>query len=278
MVKHAFIIPVLAAALLAAGACGVHSTNTPSLTGPSGFALSVGITASPDSISQDGGSQSSLRVTARDANGAAIVGETFRLDVLVNGSQIDFGTLSARTLVTGSDGTASAIYTAPPASPSGAITASCGTIATGAALAGQCVSILATPISGPGTSNDFSAAQSQSVQIRLMPVGLIVPTVQATPQFTVTPASPAANTPAVFDATSSCAGQLNSSGACPAGSGSVVSYQWSFGDGAAGTGAVVTHTYSTAQAYSVTLTITTDTGGTAQKTTSINVGGSNTAP
>lgn len=277
MMKRAALL--ITAASLGLASCGVHKTNTPSLTGPSGFGLSVGISASPDSISQDGGSQSSIRVTARDAGGQSIVGETFRLDLMVKGSQVDFGTLSARTVVTGSDGTASAIYTAPPASQPGTILPTCDTSnAAPGALAGQCVTVVATPISGPGTTNDFTAAQSQAVLIHLMPVGLIVPTALAVPQFTITPASPAANAPVVFDATSSCAGPLNSSGACPAGSGTVVSYQWTFGDGLTGAGAVATHTYSTAQAYSVTLTITTDSGGSAQLTKSITVGGSTTAP
>jgi PKD repeat protein len=40
--------------------------------------------------------------------------------------------------------------------------------------------------------------------------------------------------------------------------GSIVSYAWSFGDGAAAPGAYVSHTYQTANTYSVTLTSGTD--------------------
>ena len=54
----------LAAALMVGAACTVHQTTSPALTGPSELATSVRITATPDSISQDGASQSSVVVSA----------------------------------------------------------------------------------------------------------------------------------------------------------------------------------------------------------------------
>jgi PKD repeat protein len=42
--------------------------------------------------------------------------------------------------------------------------------------------------------------------------------------------------------------------------GSIVLYQWDFGDGATASGAVVEHTYTRAWRYTVTLTVT-DSGG-----------------
>jgi hypothetical protein len=45
--------------------------------------------------------------------------------------------------------------------------------------------------------------------------------------------------------------------------GSIVSYRWSFGDGATGTGANLTHTYSKAGTYSVALTVTDNAGQSA---------------
>src|SRR5207249_578864 len=130
MRTRTFFRYALLAVASAAVACTVHQQETPSITGPSEFALSVSVTALPDSILQDGGSQSSIRVTAHDANGQPKVGQSFRLDVLVDGSQVDFGTLSARTIVTGSDGTAFAVYTAPPAAPNGSTVSTCSTFNT----------------------------------------------------------------------------------------------------------------------------------------------------
>src|ERR1700693_3324813 len=113
-------------ALLAAGACTVHSTDAPSLTGPSGYALSIGVSAVPDTVSQDGGSQSSIQIVARDATGKPGSGQTFGVATQRNASPADYGTLSARTVVTGSDGIAHAVYTAPAPLPIGAATPTCG--------------------------------------------------------------------------------------------------------------------------------------------------------
>jgi PKD repeat protein len=48
--------------------------------------------------------------------------------------------------------------------------------------------------------------------------------------------------------------------------GSIVSYQWGFGDGATASGATADHTYAAAGAYPVTLTVTDDGGATGQVT------------
>src|SRR4029450_11671950 len=76
----------------------------------------------------------------------------------------DFGALSARTAFTGSDGVASVTYTAPAAPPP---TADAGTCR---GLPGTCVKIVATP-----TGTNFVTAGTQSVLIRLVPVGVILP-------------------------------------------------------------------------------------------------------
>ena len=53
--------------------------------------------------------------------------------------------------------------------------------------------------------------------------------------------------------------------------GTIVSYDWTFGDGATATGATPTHSYSAAGPYTVSLTVTDNTGGTNTKTTGISV-------
>ena len=88
--------------------------DAPPLTGPSEFAQSIVIAVSPDVLPQDGASQSFITVTARDANAQPIRNLTMRTETQVNGTPVDFGTLSARNVVTGSDGRATLVYTAPP--------------------------------------------------------------------------------------------------------------------------------------------------------------------
>src|SRR6202022_3710508 len=72
-----------------------------------------------------------------------------------------------------------------------------------------------------------------TVDIRLLPPGVILPAgLTPLPMFVVLPASPAANTPAQFDASTSC-GSTNALGVCPVPSlaNTIVSYAWNFGDG-----------------------------------------------
>ena len=55
-----FSFATLAVAALLGAACTVHQTEAAAVSGPSETALSVTITASPDSISQDGRSTSTI--------------------------------------------------------------------------------------------------------------------------------------------------------------------------------------------------------------------------
>jgi len=239
--------------------CTVHSTDTPELSGPSEFAQSFKITATPDAINQDGGSQSSVAVNAFDANGRPKSGVTFRLDMRVNGEVGDYGTLSFKNIVTNGEGRASSVYTAPPAPPVGSSTPTCRAQST-VTVPGACVEIVATPI---GT--DFAGANTQSVDIRLMPTGVIIPPAGTpTASFTFTPSAPAANSPVQFDASGSTSPN-----------GTIVGYTWDFGDGGTGTGRTASHSFRNQQPYSVTLTVTTDRGGTASATKTVTVGAGN---
>jgi PKD repeat protein len=53
--------------------------------------------------------------------------------------------------------------------------------------------------------------------------------------------------------------------------GSIVSYDWTFGDGTAGTGVKVSHTYSSTGTYTVTLTVTDNDGLTGSDSTTVTV-------
>src|SRR6266508_2903295 len=70
----------LLAAVALAG-CTVHQAEAPGLTGPSGLALTLNVSANPDSVSHDGGSQSSIKVTAIGPDGRGVRGQTIRMDM-----------------------------------------------------------------------------------------------------------------------------------------------------------------------------------------------------
>jgi PKD repeat protein len=246
-----FIRPALIVLLGLMSACTVQQAEIPSLTGPSEYGLSLGITATPDSISQDGASQSAIVVLAHGPNGAALGGVPVRLDIVVGGVIQDFGSLSTKSIVTGSDGRASAVYVAPPAPPP----ASAG--------AGGTVTIVATP-----TSSDYQTAVSRSVEIRLVPTGVILPPGQTpNPSFTFSPAPPLANVNTTFDASASCP----TADPCTSTAG-ITSFQWNFGDGTTGTGVKATKKFSTPSSYTVTLTVTNDRGIAASTSQTITVG------
>ena len=248
----------IALALIATAGCTVKDSHEPPLSGPSGLALTLNVNAIPDSISQDGGSQSSVRVNAIGPNGRPISGLALRLDMFVNGVPQDYGTLSARSVVTNGDGLATAVYTAPP-SPVNGIFGTCS------GLPGNCVSIVAT-----ATATDFTASNPEQVMIRLVPIGVILPPAsRPTAQFTISPTPVNFNVASIFDASTSSPGS---------GASAITSYAWSFGDGSSGTGQVVSHTFvastSPGNAYNVTLTVTNDRGLTATTTQAVTVNAS----
>jgi len=110
-----FITRVLAAPLAALllAACTVHKQDTPGLTGPSEFSTAIGVAISPDVLTQDGASQAVVTVTARDSNGQALRNLSLRAEIVVEGASTDFGSLSARNVVTDANGRATLTYTAP---------------------------------------------------------------------------------------------------------------------------------------------------------------------
>ena len=227
------VVSALAAAALSV-ACQ-HKTEVPALSGPSSLSTTLNVTATPDSISQDGAAQSSVQVQAIGPDGRPMSGVAIRLDMSVNGVLFDYGTLSSKSIVTGSDGVARAVYTAPPPPP-----ASSGGTPTR-------VVVSAYPL---GT--DAQTTHVFETQIRLMPIGVILPPAESpVPVFTISPQPVALNVPTTFDASASLPGN---------GSVAITSYQWNFGDGGTASGGVVIHTYSTTGAFTGSLTVTNDRG------------------
>ncbi len=205
------------AVVMTTAACTVSETEAPALAGPSTLATDLNIQATPDTIMWDGSSQSTVTVDARGPNNQPIRGLSIRVDMLSGGQVADFGTLSARTIVTGDDGRARAVYTAPPRPLDGAD----GTVLT----------LLFTPI-----GSDFRGALTRQVDIQLIPPGVILPPNGAPqPAFTFSPSAPQTFQTILFDAS----GTKDEGVEC----GSACSYTWSFGDGGSASGITASHEY-----------------------------------
>jgi PKD repeat protein len=93
-------------AMLASSACAVDKQDAPGLTGPSGFAQSLQVTAAPQILSRDGSSMSTITVLARNADGTPLANRRLLLDASA-------GTLTATEVNTNSNGTATTTYVAP---------------------------------------------------------------------------------------------------------------------------------------------------------------------
>jgi PKD repeat protein len=238
---RALIRPVTLAGILAlAGACTMKSQEPPPFSGPSELDLSILVSVSPDQLQQDGASQSVVTVTARDTASQPVRNLSLQARISVQGTPVDFGSLSARSVVTNGDGKATFVYTAPPAP---AIAADNFTV----------VDILVTP-----QGNDFNNSRTRTASIRLYPPGVVRPPTDLQPAFTVTPTNAEANQTILFDASTS--------------QGSIVSYQWNFGDGGRATGRTVSHEFDTVGTFVVTLTVTDAYGFSASTSQSVSVG------
>jgi PKD repeat protein len=227
---------------LSVSACQVRKADAPPLAGPSELGTSITVQATPDVLNQDGASQALVAVQARDADGRPIRDLILRLEILVGGVLADFGLLSARTVVTGADGRATATYTAPPPPPESVDTLTI-------------VTVMATPI-----GSNFANAVPRSVNIRLVPPGIILPpNGTPVPRFTYSPQPVEEGTPVEFDASTSLD------------DGTIVAYQWDFGDGNTGTGVRRTHTFARSGTFNVTLTVRDDRNLQASTTQAVSV-------
>jgi len=242
--RFASAVAASTAVLLTLGACTMKKQETPSLSGPSEYGTSIAISIAPDVLTQDGASQSLVTITARDSNGQPLRNVSLRAEVAIGGVRADFGSLSARNLVTGSDGRATVVYTAPAAP---AVAVDTGTL----------VDIVITPV-----GSDFNNTAARTAAIRLVPPGIVVPPDGLKPAFTFTPNAPIDSQAVLFDASTSSSAAGNP----------IAGYSWNFGDGGRGTGVTASHSYATAGTYVVSLTISDALGRTAQKSESLTVG------
>ncbi len=246
MNKGTFVKSMILALVAFSTAC-LTRTPAPPLQGPSELGHSLTMFANPDTLSQDGASQSQIRIQAFDANGQPEKNVAFRAEILFNGTVTDFGSLSARTLVTGNDGFATLTYTAPPAPLVSIDTHSS-------------VSIRFTPSAG-----DLGNAQGRIVSIRLVPPGVILGTSGPTSAFSFSPVAPLAFVSASFDGSTSSAGP----------SGVLVSFIWNFGDGSQAAGVTAVHQFNATGAFTVSLTVMDNNGVTNTSSQIVSVGAGN---
>ena len=238
--------------------CTMKGQDTPPLTGPSELGVSISLRTQPEILVQDGSSQSLVTITARDSNGQPKRNVSIITGIFVGGVRNDFGSISARNLVTDANGEARLTYTAPML-PSGP-----------AVDAGTIVDIGVTPLDQNGTGG-FGNSTTRYASIRLIPPGIVVPADGLSPYFTATPSSPADHQTVLFDACNDPAR------ACAPANNPIASYSWNFGDGATGSGRTATHSYNVAGTYAVTLTITDQYNRSASTTQTLDVAGG-TAP
>ena len=248
-------LAALAVIVALAASCTMKNQDAPPLTGPSEFGTSVTVTVSPDVLSLDGASQSLVTITAREASGKPLRNLSLRAEISIGGVRADFGSLSARNVVTGADGRATLVYTAPGASN--------GPSEDPATL----VDILVTPI---GT--DFNNASARLASIRLVAPGVVVPAAGLQPYFVASTTSPADHQNVFFDACND-----SERPPCAPPNNPIATYSWNFGDGETATGRSATHAFDTPGTFVVRLTVTDVIGRSASTSQTIDVAGG-TAP
>ena len=222
---------LIAAGMMLAGlqGCTVSDVDAPAPTGPSSFAYSIFLEATPTVITQDGFSTSSIRVRARDANGQDVNGRPLRAAIVVDGAVQDCGMLSTKQPVTGQTLT----YTSPPPSPNPNVKTA------------ETITIAVTPVD----QLDFRGEHASTVDIQLVPMGVILPSnPNLRAAFTFTPASPKAMDTVSFTAATS----TNNGAPCEV----ACTYSWNFGDNTSSAGMITTHQFRNPGSFQVTLTVT----------------------
>jgi PKD repeat protein len=211
-------VPRAAVALLALGAisCGLDKQTAPSLTGPSEFATSLTVSASPEVVNRDGASQSVITISTRNPENGPMSGRIVRLGL----DPVIGGTLSSYEVTTNSNGTATVVYTAPSIdTPIDA------------------VRVLAVP-----AETNFDNATARNVLIALSGPAA------ADADFTFSPDLPQQFQTVAFDASNTRVEGQVCNGSC--------TYNWDFGGENTATGMVVSYRFQREQTYVVTLRVT----------------------
>ncbi|TAK14320.1 MAG: PKD domain-containing protein [Acidobacteria bacterium] len=231
--------------LLAIGlvSCRVGKVTEPDLAGPSGFGVSLGISASPDLLQRDGRTTSTVTISAFNGASKPMPGLGLHLDLRLEGGTGGLGTLSQRDIATGADGRVVVTYTSPLPAPLGQSDEAT-------------VQIIVTPV---GTNAANTTAQAISIRLT-SPDQAGGPTAS----FVAAPRSPKVGDTILFDASTSIASPGNT----------ITSWAWDFGDGNASprvpyvtsSGPTITHEYNKSGTFSVGLTVIDSAGRRANAT------------
>ncbi|MCY4029240.1 MAG: PKD domain-containing protein [Acidobacteria bacterium] len=233
----------MAAGLLAAAACVQDRALPHPFVGPSELALSLQLAAVPDVLPLDGVARSVVSVLALDGRARPVPRLPLTLQIVASGELQDFGTLSARSVVTGPDGRARFSYTAPRVSANPA----------GQPDPGTAVTIRVTP-----RAEDHANALARAVAIRLVPPGRVVPGFRVAAGFTYAPNPATVGDPTLFSAPFCDASRSGgpSPPACVDDPRRLVTrFAWSFGDGRHAAGQTVSHVFEAPGSYPVRLEV-----------------------
>jgi PKD domain len=229
---------LVAAAVLCSGACTVHQSDPLTLSGPSELALSLDMSATPDHVSQDGSSTSTIAVTAKEINGRVVSNVELRFDIVVNNQLVEFGNLSSKTAFTNSAGRATVVYTAPASSPY--LTGGPSTV----------VSIIAEPV---GTNYSISSKLERKVELVVAPPPAPPPVPGApTAAVSYSPGAPKVGQLIIF----------NDAGSTAQAGHQIVDWYWDFGDRQPNNehGIDASHSYTAAGTYLMVYGVTDDLG------------------
>jgi invasin-like protein/PKD domain-containing protein len=224
-------------AMLLAGslaACTVDKQDAPALIGPGGSAQQVQISASPDRLAHNGSAQSVVTLSVTNESGQPVAGQRVSLGAST-------GTLSLVDVVTGADGRATVIVTAPALSTPAAS-----------------ISVFATPF---GTNAANALTRNLTITLTGTPANTTAPTAS----FSFAPATPVAGGSMVFDASAT----TDEGHVC----GDVCTYTWDFGGLGAGVtdGRVVARNALSTGTYAVTVTVRDNAGTVSSVTRSVTV-------
>jgi hypothetical protein len=223
-------------ALLAFAGCNLNKAEVPGLNGPSELAISFHMTASPDIITADGVSTSSIQVLARDENGRPLGGQAITFALADGqGNFADIGQLSTTTATTGPNGIAQVIYRSPPRTDN---------------TANRFVEVAARPITGDARGQLYRTVtiELRSAEPRLFPQ--IPGNARPFCNFVIEPATGVGRVNQDF---------LFQTGAVDS-DGVIVRYEWDFGDGRQDDKPDVVHRYGLPGTYTV-VHVVTDNGG-----------------
>jgi PKD domain-containing protein/invasin-like protein len=241
--------------LLALGGCGLDEVQIPDLEGPSELGLSITLTADPDIVVADGFSTSVIRATVRDQNGKPVTSRDIFFAISdESGTFADIGILrssngpgTGATVRTDGQGVAQVIYESPVRTD---FTAQSSVL-----------------VSARAVGSDFNGQIYRTVRIelrsaepRLFPpragnapptCGFVVEATSGSCQGVPQVCTVRANSTVLFQTTSSDS------------DGTIVRYQWFFGDGTVSYAPDTNHVFRTPDTYTVTHLVTDNNGGQA---------------